>query len=185
MIDVKWQYAKKEQRKALINKILFEEKEQEPSTVISTEETVERKLKRTTIMLLSNFSNNGFMILYYILKDIQNNFTRGLNTEEYIARNNKLREAQESIAKNNYYYNDLYEIYTQCDSRKSEWKRQLADKCHDMVADIFRNDKGEADMDMALKYVYTTNAEIRSKFLWDVFTNEEIMRNVFVPGKAE
>lgn len=180
MIAEKWQFAKKEQREALIGKILFAEKEQKQSIDIATEETEERKLKRTTIMLLSNFSNNGFMILYYILKELQNNFTKDLTTEEYIARSKQLKEAQESISENNNYYNDLYKIYNECDIRKSEWKRQLADKCHDMVARIFDN-----DMDAALQFVYTTNAEIRSKFLWDVFTNEEIMRNVFVPGKAD
>lgn len=164
MIAERWQYAKKDRREKLIGVILNTDKELNPPT----------------IALLSNFANNGFMIFYYYLKDIQNNFTKDMTTDDYIANNKKLEEVQNSIYENNEYYKKLYDVYVTCEHRKNEWKRKLPEKCHEMLADIFGN-----DMDTALKYVYANNAEIRSRFLWDVFTNEEIMRNVFIPGKAD
>ena len=71
-IKEKWQYTTVEDRKTRI------------SYILGLNEDTDNELSPSVFDLLTNFRNEGYMIFYYILKDIQNNFNRNLDSEAYL-----------------------------------------------------------------------------------------------------
>ena len=177
-------------------------------------------LPAAMVKLLANFRNEGDLIFYYILKDIQNHYNADIDSEAYLRYVEKKEEERienkENVADNpppevgagevltenaNHvnYYDELYAFYSELSTRKKvEWKKELAEKCREKMQEIMRAENEGSDeasiMDLALQYIFSipnrdataknaakTVVDARRRFLWDIFTLEEIERNVYVP----
>ena len=154
MVNFKWHYTREHDRKNKLGVILG----------ISMEDTV---FPTESIQLLSTFRNNGFKLLYYILKDIFNEFDDNPDIEPALPVNNN------DPASNNQEDFDLLAVYNECNNKKGKWKPPVTTKCREILKNLFGD-----NMDEALKYVYFCAPGYR--FLWDVFTEEEILSNVYV-----
>ena len=162
----KWQYTLADERKLKITKILGKEVELLPA--------VEQ--------LLSNFSSNGFMIFYYMLKDIQNFYSANMDADAFIrkeAYQSELKKGKSDFyePKDNPYYQELYDIYSSCSAfKKTDWNLDIVERCREHLIDLF-----EGDMDLALRYIYSSSGkDSQHNFLWNVLTGREILRNVYV-----
>lgn len=198
-VKINWQYTEsEEERKNFIFDLLKITPENEKEFPVSV------------IKLLSNFNNEGYMIFYYILKDIQNYYNIDLDSEAYTKRNDESQSREdeyddESEAVENAtnitkqadsYYEKLYKTFSYYNTRKNDnWNSEIVKICRDELNEIFGKENAESNnMNLALQYVFSipltqlrgNNAEKRiidaqRNFLWNVFTKEEILRNVYVP----
>ena len=184
--DEKWHYTPPEKRKLQIIKILGME-------MNGTEPLVP-----AVIELLSDFRNNGYMLFFYILKDIQNDYDVKIETDIFIEKETLKRENYQntsqktdlekskkansrydfSVPKDNPYYQDLYKKYSSLSADKdADWKHEIELLCHKETEKLLGS-----DMNMALQYVYATRDIDKShRFLWNIFTKEEILKNVYEP----
>ena len=181
-----WQYAPQNQREQIIASVLNIDKE-EPVQIPSP-----------VTELLSNFRNSGFMIFYYILKDVQSIFDSNIDADTFIQKEafkNELKQYMEeentsktaknkkkrpdfSAPKDNPYYQELYDIYSLSSAqKKTDWQLDIAEKCREFMVDLF-----DGNMNTALQYVYASSGkDSQHKFLWNTFTTAEILTNVFIP----
>lgn len=176
----KWQYTLVGERRFKISKILGKEVELLPAVT----------------QLLSNFSNNGFMIFYYMLKDIQNYYSANIDADAFIKKEAYQSELEKSsdvtmnttsikiksrpdfnAPKDNLYYQELYDIYSSCSAfKKTDWNLDIVEKCREYLMDLF-----EGNMDLALRYIYSSSGkDTQHNFLWNVLTGREILRNINV-----
>ena len=125
--------------------------------------------------LLYNFRCNGFGLFYFILKDLE---SLRFNNVEFVSHTNS-----EDVYLNlnqNPYYNELYQIYSQnvvAKKSKSIWNAQLIKICRRHLLEIFNGDILEA-----LKHYWSQKSkDPNRKFLWDVFNEQEILPQIFVP----
>lgn len=163
LLDEKWQFVREGQREETIVRILG----------LGDEET----LPQAVTELLSNFRCNGYMILYYILKDIRRRFREDMDIDTYMNEaENKAKENPSFIPKNNPYWEELYQAYCEASAEKeaaSVWRRKVQHLCRRHLRALF-----DGDMDAALCAAYEKS---KSRFLWDVFREAEILRNVCSP----
>lgn len=148
--------------------------------------------------LLSNFRNSGFMIFYYILKDLQSIFDSNIDADTFIlkeafknelkqyleeentfkkAKNNR-RRPDFSAPKDNLYYQELYDLYSLSSvQKKADWQLDITEKCREFVVNLFTG-----NMNTALQYVYASSGkDSQHNFLWNIFTTAEILANVYIP----
>lgn len=205
LIQNQWQYTTtEEERSKLISEIIKSDTDIDLPTAM--------------IKLLSNFTAEGHMIFYYVLKDVQNHYCADIDSKAYLRYTEKKTEDDDESERNNTnnktvindtykvlttstekpnYYDELYAFYSELSTRKKvEWKRELAQKCRNKMQEIMRAENNvmdeEALMDRALKYVFSIPRrqptakgapkiiiDSGRSFLWNVFTTEEILRNVY------
>ena len=179
---IKWQYTEPYQREQVIRSVLG----------IEADNSIQ--LAPFIIELLSNFKSRGFMLFYYILKDVQSIFDSNINADSFIEkeslRKELLQDSEEdtnvplrkkkktrpdfTAPKDNPYYQELYSILYNCSTRKKlEWHLEILYKCRGILTGIFH------DMDTALQYIYCASGkDPQHNFLWNIFTTEELLRNI-------
>ena len=169
LVQEKWHYSRKEQ---FFEKI---------AVILGIEIETVQAMPPAVIELLTNFRNKGFMLFYYLLKCIQNNFEKEMDADAYI----KIEEIKEKSKyvklDGNDYYNELYLLFSQLTAKKKDYRQAVVNKCREYVTSIFLN-----DMDEALKYVFAfpKKEDPRHDFLWNIFNEDEILRNVYNQKKA-
>ena len=167
--EEKWQYTNKNDRKEKLISILS----------VNTDGI--NQLTPATIELLTNFQNGGYMILFYILIDIQTGFYADIDSTAYIKMEKMKTKPRFTAPENNEYFINLYNTYVEYSERKqTEWNKQVVKKCRKELKKIFGK-----DMCTALKYVYSLPRKNDSQqdFLWNMFTDEEIMNNIIAVEK--
>ena len=97
-----------------------------------------------------------------------------IDAETYIAIEETKEEPDFVLPKDNTYFNKMWLLYMEYSNKKREHKREIEKLCREELYEIFA-----VDMDEALKYVYAASKKYHD-FLWEIFTNEEILRNVYV-----
>ena len=70
----------------------------------------------------------------------------------------------------------MWLLYKEYSDKKREYERGIEKLCREALYEIFAGDMNEA-----LKYVYAAPKKYHD-FLWEIFTDEEILRNVYVSG---
>ena len=131
------------------------------------------ELPKATLELLSNFRNNGFMLLYYLLKEMQSRWNEGIDAESYKQNIEKAEQKDED----NPYLQLLEEIYGRNLKKNSTWKvwhREIILACRDILKDIL----GGWNPKTALKYVFACPQAYRRNFLWNVFTEKELLMEI-------
>ena len=151
--DKKWHFIAEEDRPTVAAKILGS-----------------KKILPPFFELLYNFRCNGFMLFYFVLKDLEHhNFDRV-----------KFVEQLNSAYDHNPYYDELYQIYSEgiaAKKSKSIWQAQLVKICRRHLRKIFGDDMSEA-----LKYYWSQKStDSNRKFLWEVFNEQEILSQIFTP----
>lgn len=151
--DKKWHFTAEEDRPTVAAKILGS-----------------KKILPPFFELLYNFRCNGFMLFYFVLKDLEHhNFDRV-----------KFVEQLNSAYDHNPYYDELYQIYSEgiaAKKSKSIWQAQLVKICRRHLRKIFGDDMSEA-----LKYYWSQKStDSNRKFLWEVFNEQEILSQIFTP----
>ena len=164
LIDEKWQFTKAEERTAKISIILGIDSDSELITPAMIE-------------LLSNFNNCGFMVFYYVLKDIQSQFSEDLASIETYIENDEETRGKKSVE------NDLIEIngnnvnikkellmryYSANEENESKtiWNKDLINICRKYLNNIFDNNMNEA-----IKYL---SQDTHREFFWNIFSEQEI-----------
>lgn len=129
--------------------------------------------------LLYNFRCNGYMLFYFVLKDLEH---RLFNVANFISANNS--SDSYSNFKQNRYYDELYRTYSNLIAEKKSrriWNAQLIKICRRHLQDIF-----DGNIYEALKcYWSQKNKDSSRNFLWDVFDEQEILSHIFIPEKQE
>ena len=171
LIDLKWQYAAKDERDILLEKILSAS-EDNPIPVEIRE-------------LLCNFDNCGYNLLYYIFQHIISDKLRNFTPELYEERQKIKGKSEEDNTINNIYYKVLYRVYYESANKgesKKVWEKKIVSYCRLWLNELFAD-----DMDYALKYVFVNRGTDKtSKFLWDVIPEKTIMKNIYDnPWKGE
>lgn len=126
--------------------------------------------------VLYNFRCNGFMIFYYVLKELEARlFDENDVLEKLTAKDEKFNPNQ------NPYYGKLYEAYsTSVTQKKSKsiWNEQLKEICRQYLCEIF-----DGDLSAALKYYWSKRSEDSAhNFLWNVFSEQEISSKLYTPN---
>lgn len=130
--------------------------------------------------LLYNFRCNGYMLFYFILKNLQSLL---FDKADYIS--NLDSNDDNSKFKQNRYYDELYQTYLNSITEKKSkriWNAQLIKICRRHLQEIFGGDMSEA-----LKYYWSQkskDSKLRN-FFWDVFNEEEILSHIFIPQKQD
>ena len=154
-------------------------KEAKIAEILGLKDDESLDLSQDALDLLCNFSNNGFMILYYILKDIQSRKYEDIDAESYIDDESQKDDAKFAMPLNNPYYNELYQLYAGAyKETKKSWNSRLVDICRKHLLQRF------GDMSLALRYVIASaSIDTRREFLWNVFSEDEILWNVYAPER--
>lgn len=134
----------------------------------------------TMVELLSNFSNHGFMIFYYILKDIQSQYNEDVEfiqdfVETSEAENiNIAVEISEDIDEG--IKNELLRKYYESSSKnesKAIWNKYLVAICRRHLDSIFES------MEEAVKYLFSIiSKDPNRNFFWNVFSTQEILNTM-------
>ena len=129
--------------------------------------------------LLYNFRCNGYMLFYFILKNLQSLLFDKVDFVSNLDSNDN-----DSKFKQNRYYDELYQTYlNSITAKKSKriWNAQLIKICRRHLQEIFGG-----DMSKALKYYWSQKSnDSKRKFFWDVFNEEEILSHIFIPQKQD
>ena len=163
--DSRWPFTPAEERLAVMRGVLgLPEREDAEETEFST----------AVVELLCNFRANGYMLLYYLLKELQRRFYEEMDSDEFLAHNGEMQKRKFTVPQNNPYWEELYLIYSVSAAAKESrdiLRQKLTAKCRERLEELFAG-----DMDAALKYAAAENS--KREFVWDVFRSEEILRNV-------
>lgn len=157
LTTVKWHFSTQDDLNKHLNSILGV---QDCTSVLSD----------PTRNLLYDFRFKGYMLLYYILQEIQADSEEDIGIEE-------LDDTGERITDNKYYAvlkADLIE--NDLDKKEPSFcESSRIKKCRNYLSKLFHN-----DFDTALKYVYACpNNSKRSIFMWNVFEQNEILKNIY------
>ena len=181
LIDKKWQYCPKDDRKKMIAYILT-----------GKEKENDMELSKFNIALLSNFSNHGYSLLYYMLKDVRARYKENLDAVDYFNETYSKQtpsNSKEDMEKNSsHFFNTLFGIYVDATSKNAAqkvWNRKLIKKCREFLKKLFLRKAEEKDaMDEALKYVFAVplRVDVSRRFLWNVFSIDELLRNIEPEG---
>ena len=119
---------------------------------------------------LTNYSCNGFFLLYYYIKDIMVYYREALTGFQIEGEENK--KSRNNC--NNKAYDVFRDIYTQALSERESkkiWKTKIIAYCRHELETIFDNNVQDA-----IKYSYGLRSiDSNGDFLWDVFTAKEIL----------
>ncbi len=163
-VQVKWAYLNKEQ---CIEKLPF---------ILGVENIADYTIPTAVIEFLTNFNNKGYMIFYYLLKEIKSVIDKLIDAETYIAIEEMKEKPAFILPKDNAYFDKMRLLYKEYSDKKRVHERGIEKLCREMLYDMFTG-----DMDEALKYVYAAPKKYHD-FLWEIFTDDEILRNVYVSG---
>ena len=148
--------------------------------------------------LLTNFDNNGYMIFYYLLRDIQENITtKNMDINTYFIL--KLKKENDSNKKKADKYkklsgNDAFKVLRGIYSKyraakKTGWKQEAIEYVRESMfpTNSPKYDKEPLfpDEDAALQYVCANPNQKKIEFLWEIFTEKEILGKVTVDPTAE
>ena len=126
--------------------------------------------------LLYNFRCNGYMLFYFVLKDLESLL---FDKADYISQSDL--DDNDSKFKQNRYYDELYQAYLNSITEKKSkriWNAQLIKICRQHLQKIFGGDMSEA-----LKYYWSQRSnDSKRNFLWDIFDEQEILSHVFYPA---
>lgn len=129
--------------------------------------------------LLYNFRCNGYMLFYFVLKDCEHLLFDKVNL--VLATNSS---SSYFNFKQNRYYDDLYKAYLNSIAEKKSkriWNAQLIKICRRYLQKIFGGNMSEV-----LKYYWSQkNKDPNRNFLWDVFNEQEILSQIFIPKKQD
>lgn len=129
--------------------------------------------------LLYNFRCNGYMLFYFVLKDLESLL---FDKADFVSDTNLTDNY--SKFKQNRYRDELYRTYSNLIAEKKSkriWNAQLIEICRQHLQEIFGGDMSEA-----LKYYWSQKGkDLRRNFLWDVFKEEEILSQVFIPKNQD
>ena len=130
--------------------------------------------------LLYNFRCNGFMLFYFLLKDLESYLC---DEVEFISQNNSTDNDDEY--NQNPYRDELRQIYSESIAAKKSkriWNAQLIKICRQHLKKIF-----DGNMYEALKYYWSKKSKDDSSrnFFWNVFTEQEILSQIFIPQKQD
>ena len=167
MIACDWQFTPRALREERLCEILFGDAAAEKRSFLT----------KPMVELLSNFSNDGYMLLYYFLKDAINDVFSDISAEayrEYMAAQEETAEEESDSP----FFKMLYQEYIRMDSEKYS-----RDYCQDRLSELCRTELSrifKGDMDSALRYVFSlrNKADKSEKFLWAVLPADVILRNV-------
>lgn len=146
------------------------------STIIKTDVSPEVQ------SLLSNFRDNGFMLLFYVLSDKRVALKKAINDEEYAASHKKLTKIILDM-ESNPYWKDLHSKYFGIVSSKESMADRLScvvSFCREKLEDIFKGD----EMKKSLQYYWSIKSKVDPSrdFFWRVFTGAEILNNLAKEG---
>ena len=161
MMEIQWQFIQGDEKRLEAIAYILGVKKEEISN------------KKSMIYLLSNFRNEGSMLFYSILKDIQASYCpvdSGMDTAEETDVTSTFLSESSSC------FDELYDTYIDAVQGSRNWNVEIVDKCRLKLKNLFRS-----NMDEAMKYVYYIPSKVdpTHNFLWNVFTENEILRNVF------
>lgn len=142
------------------------------------------ELPLSVILLLTNFSQGGYLLLYYALLHVKVHLesdTDAWTTDiAYVEQHNDSTslKAGLSIAQEDPdQWEEFYKIYSESLERKwtrTVLKNELVKLCHRRLSNIFASNFNEA-----LKYFWATQSNDQShKFFWNVFSEREILDNL-------
>ena len=167
----KWIFTPKNDREEKLQSILKAEKDSDNGDFSSAK------------MLLLNFSQRGYLLLYYILRDIYTGYLSELPTKDYPKRTttqtprenkktvNNLSNLKKQMNEDENYkkhYDELKKILNSSQKEKETeiiFHSQVTDYCRKVLLQLFSNDKNAA-----LKYVYACSKSFDKNevFLWDI-----------------
>lgn len=166
-IDLKWHFKLKKERKESLQE-LFKSKE--------------GLFDDKIISLLTNFEHSGYKLLYYIIEDViavfaDSDIDKYETDKTFTGEGKRLYECYKNIYKNSQGNKEEKVIY----------KSKIVKKCREDLIKVVETkinntvteDAKKKVMDKALKYVYSVEKNTSWAFLWDVFDEEEILRNVY------
>lgn len=164
LIESKWHLTPTDQRASVLrNIVLWDDSEDLPDEVVS---------------LLTNFSNGGYNLLYFILKDLYGAETKNLTPEKYEDIDSKQSNKGQTIISD--YYKELFDVYCELEHIKAAtktWQKRIILICREKLREIFNN-----DLDETIKYVYTIKVNtvkgIDTSFFWDVLPKKTILDNI-------
>ncbi|MCR5176923.1 MAG: hypothetical protein K6C05_08765 [Anaerovibrio sp.] len=131
------------------------------------------------VELLSNFNNNGFMLLYYLLKELQNRVNENIDIETYKSDVEGLEEKEDE----NKYITEFEEIYSRHLKQNvawAVWHGDIIGRCREILEEIL----GRRDIEEAIKYVWAGPQAYRRNFFWNVFTKNELEANILAVNPA-
>ena len=141
------------------------------------------KLPPSVISLLTNFSQNGYLLLYYALLHVRAHLESNTDVWTDIAyveqRNDStsLKQGLSVAQEDPKQWKEFYEIYSTYLEKKwtrSVLKSELVKLCRQNLSNIFAGDFNEA-----LKHFWATQSNDQShKFFWNVFSEREILDNL-------
>lgn len=157
----KWHFTPKESRPNVVAKIL--------GLNLSADEKLPPVFE-----LLYNFRCNGYMLFYFVLKDLERIlFNKADSISQTVSNDDKFIKC-----KSNPFWNELYQVYwndTAAKKSKVIWNAQLVKICRQHLKEIFGGNMSEA-----LKYYWSQKSKDSSRnFLWNVFDEQEILSQVF------
>ena len=124
--------------------------------------------------LIYNFRCNGYMLFYFVLKDLEHIlFNKADSILQTVSNDDKFIKHN-----SNPYWDELYRVYlNNIAAKKSKriWNTQLIKICRHHLKEIFGGNMSEA-----LKYYWSQKSKDSSRnFLWNVFNEQEILSHVF------
>ena len=129
--------------------------------------------------LLYNFRCNGYMLFYFVLKDLESLL---FDKADFVSDTNLTDNY--SKFKQSRYRDELYRTYSNLVAEKkskSIWSAQLVKICRRRLQEIFGGDMSEA-----LKHYWAQkNKDSSRNFFWNVFNEDEILSHIFIPKKQE
>lgn len=135
--------------------------------------------------LLYNFRCNGYMLFYYVLKDLELRF---YEDADFVSETEEAKVAEE--LGENKYYTKLHQVYSEsvtAKETKSVWNPNLVKICRDTLGEIFKDDMSEAlkYLSEALKYFWSQKSKDPGRnFFWNIFTVDEILKSVSKEGAS-
>ena len=163
LVQEKWYYLTKEE---CINKI---------PTILDLGKETPFSISPPVMELFTNFRNKGFMLFYYFLNDIKSIFEMDIDADTYIMNEELKAEPKFVVLHDNVYFEKLLSTYTDYSDKKKDHKKTIVNMCRKDLSSIFSK-----DIDEALKYVFALPKKYHG-FLWEIFTESEILRNIYIP----
>ena len=123
--------------------------------------------------LLFNFRCNGFMLFYYVLKELQSRLFEETDALEPADSADDTTNFQKNL-----YYDELHKIYSAAVAEKKSkqiWNAELIKICRRNLSKIF-----DGDFKEALKYFWSIrSSDSGHNFFWNIFAEQEILSEVY------
>ncbi|WP_037355217.1 hypothetical protein [Selenomonas sp. FC4001] len=169
MKDKRWHFTARENRASVLAEILGD-------NINCTEPIIE---------LLSNFRNSGYMLLFYMLKEIQSKMNENIDIDDYTKLYGKTSKI-DCRFQNQYKHflkqlESIYSYHLKQNSERPLWHTPVIRQCREIIAKIL----GEWNSSEALKYVFSCPKADRRNFLWNIFTEKELSKEIIFASNEE